>query len=166
MYALSLATSAFTHTHFPTLTSLKVYCTSEFLEGLVSTGRLGIPAREDGGKVPRSNEPVSNISGLPRFISRIETFEKCDRADIHILYKDAQFVFSLQTSSVLDAELSLIFKRMETPGSAEDLTPVVCSSLPPLSRFKSLTLRERRNPIFPTRGADSDTPMFCTHLLP
>jgi len=89
----------------PALTSLKLYCTSDFLEGLVS--RLDVPSLEKMEiRFFRSNEPVLTISELPRFISRIGTFETFDQADIHIHYEDVQFIFSLQTSSVASPELS------------------------------------------------------------
>jgi hypothetical protein len=109
-------------------------------------------------KFPWSNEPVSNLPELPRFISRIETFETFDQADIHIHYEDIQLVFSLQTSSVAAAELSLTFLPM---GLIEDLTPVVCSFLPPLSRFKCLTLYEHRytEPPYLWGGDIGDTPL-------
>jgi hypothetical protein len=128
----------------PALTSLQFYCASEFLEGLVS--RLDAPSLEMMDiQFPRSNGPVSNLSELPRFISRIEAFETFDQADINLLYEDIQFVFSPQTSSVASAELVLIFVPM-TPRFLDDLTPVVCSFLPPLSRSKRLTLRDYRYP--------------------
>jgi F-box-like len=114
MYSPSLAAGQHppSHTHIvlPALTSLQVYCTSEFLESLVS--RLDAPSLEKMEiRFPRSNEPVSNSSELPRFISRIEKLETFDQADIHIHYsQDIQFVFSSRTSPIASAELSFIRK--------------------------------------------------------
>ena len=128
----------------PALTSLQFYCASNFLEGLVS--RLDAPSLEMMDiQFPRSNEPVSNLSELPRFISCIEAFETFDQVDINLLYEDIHFIFSPQTSSAASAELILIFVPM-TSRFLDDLTPVVCSFLPPLSRFKRLRLREHRFP--------------------
>jgi F-box-like len=130
----------------PALTSLQFCCTSEFLEDLVS--RLDVPSLEEMEiKFPRSNEPVSNMSELPRFISRIETFGTFDQADIYMHSEDIQFVFSSQTSSVASAELSLTFLPRGQHCGLEYLTPIVCSFLPPLSRFKCLVLREHRSPL-------------------
>jgi hypothetical protein len=154
---------SFTRIVLPALTSLKFYGASEFLEGLAS--RLDAPSLDKMEiRFPQSNEPVSTISELPRFISRIETFETFDQADMHIHYEDVQFIFSLQTSSVAGAELSLTFVPMGRLEFIDNLTPVVCSFLPPLSRFKRLTLREHRLqvPGFPTnlwRMDYRDTPM-------
>jgi hypothetical protein len=144
----------------PALTSLNVYSTKEFLEGLVST--LDVPSlKEMEIGFLQCNEPVSNISELPRFISRIEKFETFDQADIYICYGNIQFEFSSQTSSVAGAELSMTFLPMGNPELLEDLTPVVCSFFPPLSHFKCLTLYEHRGPQSKLlRGGDiRDTPM-------
>jgi hypothetical protein len=92
-------------------------------------------------QILRNDGPVPNISELPQFISRIETFKTFDKTDVHIHHEDIQFLFSSQTSSVASAEFSLTFVLM---GSLKDLIPDVCSSLPPLTRFKCLTLREHR----------------------
>jgi len=146
----------------PALTSLNVYSTKEFLEGLVS--RLEVPSLQWMLiEFLRCNEPVSNISELPRFISRIEKFETFDQASMYINYGKIQFDFSSQTSSVAGAELSLIFLPMGNPKLLEDLTPVVCSFLPPLSRFKRLTLHEYRGSqpalLWGREIRDRDTPM-------
>jgi hypothetical protein len=140
-----------THIVLPALTLLHLHCTSEFLEGFVS--RLDAPSlKEMDIMFSGYDEPVSNISELPRFISRIETFETFDKADIHNRdFGNIEFIFSKQASSVAGAELSLTFNQpgepdlsSETDDDLSDLTPVVCSFLPPLSRFKYLMLHEHR----------------------
>jgi hypothetical protein len=131
----------------PALTALKVNCTVGFLEGFMS--RLDAPSLKE--MVIKCPWPFSNISELPRFISRIKTFETFDQAIVHIHREDIQFVFSLQTSSVAGAELSLTFEPV-VPEFIEDLPPVVCSLLPPLSRFNCLMLHEHRNPDFPIQN--------------
>jgi hypothetical protein len=131
----------------PALTLLDVHCTSQFLEGFVS--RLEAPSLENMEIMfPRSDEPVSNISELPQFVSRIESFETFDKADI-VHDRDFggfKFIFSKQASSVVGAGLTLTFRPSERPHLIEDLTPVVHSFLPPLlSRFKSLTIGKHRH---------------------
>jgi hypothetical protein len=156
----------------PALTSLSIHCTSEFLEGFVS--RLDAPSLEEmDTELPRYDVPVSNITELPRFISRIEMFETFDKADIHI--RDPknggiELIFSEQESSVAGAELtSLTLTFTQSRGQirlfdhdSSQSTPAVCSFLPPLSRFKYLMLHEHRSQgsidVYQAQAFDRDTP--------
>ena len=130
----------------PALTLLKIHHTSKFLEGFVS--RLNAPSLEEMGIMfPCYGEAVSNISELPQFISRIESFGTFDKADVRNHYSEAiEFIFSKQASKIAGAEPSSTFTPLANSLNVVSIdnlsqsTQVVSTFLPPLSRIKCLTL--------------------------
>lgn len=127
---------SFTCIVLPALTSLKIHSSKGFLDNLVS--RLDVPLLEKMEIWILEDRVYS--SELPRFISRIEAFKTSDQVNIHLRDTGIQLVFSSQNSSVTSAELTLT-EPMDYPSTLS-----FCSSLPPLSHLKCLTLREHQCP--------------------
>jgi hypothetical protein len=124
----------------PNLTRFRFKGACEYLEDLVA--RIDAPLLHIA-RIIFFDQSIFTISQLPLFIGRTGMFEELSQADIALHYDFAQVTLSPQKGTADRTMLALEVLCVTPQGQISSLVQV-CSSLPLLSNFGRLDIRENR----------------------